>query len=321
MFPARRNAALASLGLVPFLIAFPAFGSDALGITAPTFQANTQLVLVPVTVTDRSGKTIEGLPAHDFTVLDDQTPQHIATFTSEDAPCSVGLVLDMSGSMRYALTTAKQIAHAFLRTANQDDEFTVLTVSTRPEATAGFSADTEALEQNIQSTSPGGMTALLDTVYLGLRRMRQASRPRRALLILSDGMDNYSRHSKSEVMRLALEANVQVYSILLDGLDGATAKGVFRSSMIAKPGDRATEHLGPKILEDLSNKTGGLHFHVRSGKQAQEAAIVAGRALRNQYVIGYLAPQAGTVGKWHQVRVKSNLPKVNVYGRDGYYSR
>ncbi len=166
------------------------------------------------------------------------------------------------------------------------------------------------------------MTALIDTVYLGLNRMRKAKHPRRALLILSDGMDNYSRYSKGELMRVALEADVQIYTIIVgDGSGGSSTGGIpFRPSLIGKPIDQVRERQGPLLLEELSDKTGGLHFHARSDTEAKEAAIKAGRALRNEYVIGYQPPSSGATGKWHQVRVKSNVPKVNVYARNGYYA-
>src|ERR1700730_1204085 len=169
------------------------------------FRASAQMVLVPVTVIDRKGKTVEGLRAQDFNILEDQVPQPIVSFTAEDAPCSVGLVLDISGSMRNTLDAVKGVAQSFFQPANPEDEFRLLTVSTQPEAISGFTTDIADLEGSIERTSAGGMTALIDTVYLGLNRMRKAKHPRRALLILSDGMDNYSRYSKSEVMRVALE--------------------------------------------------------------------------------------------------------------------
>ena len=124
-------------------------------------------------------------------------------------------MLDISGSMQQTLSAAKDIAQAFFEAANPDDEFLLLTVSTQPAATPGFTTDTAALEDTIGFTKPGGLTALIDTVYLGLSRMREAQRPRRALLILSDGMDNHSRYSKSELMRVALEADVQIYTIII----------------------------------------------------------------------------------------------------------
>jgi Ca-activated chloride channel family protein len=286
------------------------------------FRTNTQMVLVPVTVTDRNGKTVEGLRAENFNVLEDQAPQQIVSFTAEDAPCSVGLVLDVSGSMRHALDTAKGVAHSFLQNANSADEFLLLTVSSQPEAVSGFTTDIADLDESIGRTSPGGMTALIDTVYLGLNSMRKARQPRRALLILSDGMDNYSRYSKGELMRAALEANVQIYTIIVgDGSGGGAIGGApFRPSMIAKPIDQAREREGPNMLEELSEKTGGLHFRARSDTEAKEAAIKAGRVLRDQYVIGYQPPISGATGKWHRIRVKSNVPKAIVYARNGYYA-
>jgi Ca-activated chloride channel family protein len=280
------------------------------------------MVLVPVTVTDHNGKTIEGLRAGDFKVLDDQIPQQIASFTSEDAPCSVGLVLDISGSMRNTLGAAKHVAQSFLATANSDDEFLLLTVSTQPETIPGFTRDIAALGESIEAAKPAGMTALIDTVYLGLNSMRKAKQPRRALLILSDGMDNYSRYSKGELMRVALEADVQVYTIVMGNGSGGASPGTapFLPSMALKPIDQARANQGPSLLEELSDRTGGLHFRARSGVEAMDAAIKAGRALRNEYVIGYQPQSSGLSGKWHRVRVKSTVPKVSVYARNGYYA-
>jgi len=285
------------------------------------FRSSAEMVLVPVTVTDHNGKTIEGLRAEDFNIFEDQTPQPIVSFTSEDAPCSVGLVLDISGSMRNTLGSVKGVAHSFLQNANPEDEFLLLTVSTQPDTVSRFTTDVAELEQSIERTSPGGMTALIDTVYLGLNGMRKAKQPRRALLVLSDGMDNNSRYSKGELMRVALEADVQVYTIIVgDGSGGGTTGIPFRPSMIAKPIDQARAHEGPDLLEELSDKTGGLHFRVRNDAEAREAAIKMGRALRNEYVIGYQPPHSAATGKYHHVRVKSNVPKVNVYARNGYYA-
>lgn len=297
-------------------------GSAAQPVVPATFRADGQMVLVPVTVTDHNGKTIEGLRAQDFTVFDDEAPQQIASFSSDDAPCSVGLVLDISGSMRYALDITKGIAQAFLTASNPEDEFLMLTVSSVPDADSKFTTQVEALAQDVQATTPGGMTALLDTVYLGLNRMRKATRPRKALLILSDGMDNQSRYSKRELMRLALETDVQVYTILVDGIPGSSGGGApFVPSMVAKPGQQAAERQGPLTLKELSEKTGGLYFHVRNTSDGAEAGASVARALRNEYLIGYRAPDSKEAGKWHRIQVKSKVPKLHVYARSGYYSQ
>lgn len=291
--------------------------------TEATFRTNAQMVLVPVTVTDHNGKTIEGLRAEDFSIFDNQASQRIVSFTSEDSPCSIALVLDVSGSMRQALGSAKDLAQAFFGTANPDDEFLLLTVSTQPAAMPGFVTDTAALTENIAFTRPGGLTALIDTVYLGLSRMRQARQPRRALLILSDGMDNHSRYSESELMRVALEADVQVYTVIFDNssASASTQTMPYRPSMIRKPIDQGRDRQGPDLLEKLSDKTGGLHIHVRNNAEARDAVIRAGQTLRNEYVIGFHPGDSGTSGEYHRIRVKSNLPKVDVHARNGYYSR
>jgi Ca-activated chloride channel family protein len=290
--------------------------------TPVTFRTSAQMVLIPVTVTDRDGKTIKGLRAEDFNIFDGQTPQKIVSLASEDAPCSVGLVLDISGSMQNTLSATKEVAQAFVRTANPDDEFLLLTVSTQPAADPGFTTDIAELEKTIELARPGGRTALIDTVYLGLSRMREARRSRRALLIFSDGMDNQSRYSKSELMRMALEADVQIYTIIVgNGSGGGSTDGVpFRPSMIRKPGDQAQENQGPDLLEKLSDRTGGLHFRARNDAEAKEAAIKAGRAIRDEYLIAYQPSDFGTAGKWRQVRVKTTVPKVNIHSRNGYYA-
>jgi Ca-activated chloride channel homolog len=296
--------------------------SSAYAQAPVNFRLDSELVLVPVAVTDHNGKTIQGLSAHNFTLFDDQVSQPIVSFSNDDAPCSVGVILDISGSMRNLLGAAKQIAHSFLSTANPQDEFLLLTVSTEPEAVAGFSKDIGELEKAVDVTKTGGLTSLIDTVYLGLHRMRSSRNPRRALLIVSDGMDNHSRYSKSELLRVALEADVQIYTIAFDNPAAAAGNTIpFRPALIRKPGDQSEERQGLSLMEDLANKTGGLHFRVQNPVEANEAAEKAARAIREEYVLGYQPRDSGSSGKWHRIRVKADVPHVSVYARNGYYAR
>ncbi len=198
-------------------------------------------------MTDRDGRTITGLQPKDFNIFDGQKAEQIASFASEDVPCSAGLVLDASGSMQTTLGIVKESAKTFVRMANQDDEFMLLTVSTSPAADPGFTVDTADLEQGIALTKSEGLTALIDTVYLGLNKMRTDQNLQRALVIVSDGMDNHSRYSKGELLRVALEADVQIYSIIIDNSSGGMSgmSVPFRPSLIKKPGDQAAERQGP----------------------------------------------------------------------------
>jgi Ca-activated chloride channel family protein len=306
---------------LPLLITFGK--SDAQTVPrAATFQTSTRMVLVPVTVTDHDGKTITGLQPRDFNIFDDQVPQQIVSFGTQDAPCSAGLVLDISGSMHSTIGAVKDGALAFVKSANQSDEFLLLTVSTSPAASPDFTTDTGAIEENIAYTRPGGFTALIDTVYLGLNQMRRARNPQRALVIISDGMDNHSRYSKGELLRAALEADVQIYTIIIDnGAGGSSANTVpFRPSMIKKPGDQGADRQGPSLLEELAEKTGGLSFHARNATEARQGMVKASEALRNQYIIGYQPADSDPSGKLHRIRVKSTVPKVTVHARSAYYA-
>jgi Ca-activated chloride channel family protein len=288
------------------------------------FRTSTGMVLVPVTVTDHNGKTVNGLQRDNFTIFDEHNAEPIVSFAGDDTPCSVGLVLDTSGSMRGVLGDAKDTTHAFFKNANPEDEFLLLTVSTKPESVSGFTTDVAELEKDVQFTSAGGMTALVDTVYLSLNRMRSAKSPRRALLVISDGLDNYSRYSKSELLRVALEADVQIYSVIVNsgGDGGGPSAGIpFRPSMVGKPIDMARQSQEKYFLEELSEKTGGLHFRAGNAGEAQDAVLKAGRAIRNVYVIGYRAPESDASGKWHHIHVKADVPHTSVSARSGYYAR
>lgn len=305
------------LALIPLL----AGGSKAQRM-APAFQTFAQLVLVPVTVTDRKAKTVQGLHKEDFAVFDNQVSQKIVSFGMDDAPCSVAIVLDISGSMQKSLAAAREMLHDFLKTANPKDEFLLMTVSTEPAMAPRFTRDVAVLQKDIDATRSGGLTSLLDTIHFGLGRMKSARWPRRALLILSDGIDNHSRYSQSELMNIALEADVQVYTMIFDTAMGAAAADnvLFRPGLASKPWDTARARQGPELLEKLSDKTGGLYFHIHSADEETDAVRKTAEALRNEYLIGYRPSDTALAGKWHQIRVKTKVPKVYVRARNGYYA-
>lgn len=273
------------------------------------FRANADMVLVPVTVVDRRGEILSGLQRYNFTLLEDRVEQPIVSFTGEDVPCSVGLILDLSGSMREALGAAKGAARAFLETSNPDDDFFLLTVSDSPQVVSGFTAEVGSLESHIQVSEAAGNTALIDTIYMGLDHMRASRKARRALLVVSDGMDNHSRYSQAELMRLAVEADVQIYTVAID-----------RIPRYKKAVEVLEERRGLAMLQDLSERTGGLHFTVMNLAEINDAAVKLSRAIRNQYVIGYQPQSNQRYGKWRRIHVKVNLPNANVYARNGYYS-
>jgi Ca-activated chloride channel family protein len=280
-----------------------------LRVAGQTIRADTRLVLVPVSVTDHRGATVNGLDRANFTVFEDKAPQAIVAFSAEDAPASVGLIFDTSGSMRDKLNVAKAALRAFVDNANSADEAFLFTVSTRPDISSAFTSDLGSLAESAHLLRAGGDTALIDTIYAGLQRMRCASNPRRALLILSDGMDNHSRKSKGELMRLAMEADVQIYAIRIDSRV-RTKKAI----------EQQEEQRGLALLQDLAENTGGLHFTLSDWEDAGSVVAKAVLSMRNQYLLAYYPAQSVQPGKWRRIRVKLNVAHTNVYARNGYYS-
>ncbi len=273
------------------------------------FKVNADLVLVPVNVVDRKGAIVNGLRADAFRVFDDRVSEQIFSFSEQDVPASVGVILDMSGSMKATLNQAKFAVRSFLDTANPEDEAFLYSVSSRPNRNTGFTADQETLLSSVGLSGARGSTALIDTIYYGLDSMRTAREPRRALLVISDGMDNHSRYSRNELLERALESDVQIYTIAIDG-----------APAYEKPIQLQEQRWGLSLLEDLAEKTGGLHFVVRNAQDIGNAAAAIGQAIRNEYTIGYVPGDSVRDGRWHSIEVKLRMPGVRVCARSGYYA-
>ncbi len=292
------------LPVLPAAIAQPGAAS------MPTFTADAPVVLVPATVMDRKGAPVTGLSSQAFTVSQDNVRQTITSFGEEDAPVSVGIVFDASGSMRSVLGQAKNVIRAFLDASNPGDEALLDTVSTRPEAGYGFTRDVSGLLEHTIFTGAGGSTALVDTIYSALLQTRQAHHPRRALLIVSDGMDNHSRYSKSELMAAAVEADLQIYSI-----------SVYDPPRNKKPIELREERNGISFLEELTRKTGGVQVVVHDALQASQAATAIARVIRSQYLIGYVPESIAPGRKWHRIDVSVNRGGARALARSGFYSK
>lgn len=276
----------------------------------PNLRSDARLVLVPVTVTDRRGAILTGLAQEHFKLYEEKTPRPIASFKEEEAPCSVGVVFDVSGSMKPTLAQAKSALRAFFDTANADDEAFLMTISSTPGDMAGFTTEFANLLSRLQFRKASGSTAFIDTLYLALSRMREAHHGRRALLVISDGMDNHSRYSKGELKNMALEADVRIHTIAL-----------YDPPRNKKPLELQEEHRGLLLLDEVSKETGGLHFVASNENEIQDSITRIGRALRTEYVIGYRPVTFDRSGKWRQIQVKSTVPDARVYARAGYYAQ
>lgn len=214
-------------------------------------HADSTLVVIPVTVTDASNHFVLNIERDRFSVFEDGVKQRVSQFADEDAPLSIGLLVDVSGSMGRKLELSKSAVAEFLKTMNPKDEAFLIEFSDRAEVALGFTPDRNAITDKMNSVQPGGLTALLDAVHLGLQEMKSAKNPRKAMLILSDGGDNNSRYSSAEIKEIVRQADVQIYSM-----------GVFEPVLL--PGLTAAEVSGPALLSEISEQTGGRVFPARS---------------------------------------------------------
>ena len=273
----------------------------------PTFRANSALVLVPITVIDRRGATVNGLSQDAFTVAEDGVRQQIRSFSEEDAPVSMGIVLDLSASMKGVLSAARESLRALIAGLNPADEAFLNTVSTQPRAYAGFTRSLDGVLGQIVCERPAGDTALIDTIYQSLKQLREGVHARKALVVISDGVDNHSRHSREELLDLAVESDAQIYAIAM-----------VSAPPFAKPIELLEQNRGVRLLDDLAAKTGGIGFTLRSRADIANAAASIGRALRNQYIIGYVPSGSDRIGRRHSIRVKVAGRGLRTYTRTEY---
>ena len=275
------------------------------------FRADSTLVLIPVSVTDPSSRYVLGLEKQNFHLFEDNVEQTIAHFSSEDAPLSVGLLLDTSGSIGTKLDTSRKAIGEFLKTLNVSDEAFLVEFSDLAELTVPFTRDTRDIEKRLGSAKTAGLTALLDAVHMGLQEMKQANNPRKALLIISDGGDNNSRYTSNQIQDLVREADVQIY-----------AMGVFEPFLAL--GLTPAEVGGPRLLAEISEQTGGRALAANNLKELPGIAERIGLELRNQYLLAYSPSNRSSDGKYHRVQVKllqpDELPLLKARWRNGYYA-
>jgi Ca-activated chloride channel homolog len=287
----------------------PVTGTDALKARpGERIRVDVDLVLVPLTVTDPLNRLVTGLDKDNFFLFENNSPQKIKTFSSEDAPVSIGVIMDLSGSMTNKVIRSRESIVQFMKTANPQDEFFVIGFNDRPELLEDFTSSVDDIEARLEMVKAGHRTALLDAIYYGLEKMKQAKYPRKALLIVSDGGDNRSRYTESEVRAAVRESDTQIYSI-----------GIFDQYA-----STTEERLGPLLLNDVSEETGGRLFRVDDISDMADIAAKISAELRNEYVLGYKPLDEKRDGKWRKLKVKlvapPGLPPLTVHARTGYYA-
>jgi Ca-activated chloride channel family protein len=271
-------------------------------------RTSADLVLVPVSITDDQHNPVVGLDQANFQLFEGKKPQAIKNFSNEDAPVSVGILVDTSGSMAMKLDRAREAVVQFCEAGNPQDEFFMITFSDTPRLTTDFTTRPENLENDLLTSRSKGQTSLLDAIYMGLQKMRNARYARKALLILSDGGDNHSRYTERDVKAAIREADVTIYAV-----------GTYERYVATQE-----ELLGPELLKTVTGLTGGHAFTLTNDRDMAAVTRNIGTQLRHQYVLAYQPESVPHDGKWHKISVKLRLPKsirfLHVEARPGYYA-
>ena len=284
--------------------------SSDLGIPDATLRVDSSLVLIPAQVTTHEGSPIMDLKRKDFRIFEDGAEQEISYFAKDDAPVSIGLLLDSSGSMRNKKQKSSEAAAAFFKTANSEDEFFLIEFDDHPRLSVPFTGDTEVLYREITHARPFGQTSLFDAIHMAVGVMKKARHERKALVIVSDGGDNRSRRTFTSIKGDMLEADVQLYAMGIFDPEGASQSS-------------REEAEGPQVLDNLAEITGGRHFPVLNLGTLPEVSTRIGQLLRNRYLLGYNPTNASRDGRYRGVKLDLASPAdtgVHVQYRKGYYA-
>jgi Ca-activated chloride channel homolog len=279
------------------------------GETTPVI-VNTDLITLTVTVTDTYGRYVSGLGKKAFTVLDEKQPQEITFFSDDDAPVSVGVIFDVSGSMSGdKVKRARDALSRFIQTSHNSDEYFLIAFNSRAQLLLDRTRDGNSVLDKLTFVQTRNNTALYDACYLGVEKVQRGVHPKRALLLISDGQDNDSRYTFSEVRRLLKESDVVLYAIgILNGGDSGSSLGME----------------GQGILDELANVSGGKAFFPRSNAEMDDIFEQIALELRHQYSIGYRPNNFVNDGKWHRIKVKITPPRgmsrLFVRSKEGYYA-
>jgi Ca-activated chloride channel homolog len=261
-------------------------------------RLDVNLTLVPVTVTDLWERPVTNLGAGAFRVFEDNIEQKIVSVFKEDGPVSVGFVFDTSSSMKKRIDRSIAAIRRFFESTAPGDEFFLVKFADQPTLATGFTSNPADILRDLSTREPQGWTALLDAIGLGVHEMKKAKNPRRALFVLTDGGDNDSRYTESEIKDLVMESDVRVYAI-----------GIFERY---------------QFLERLTAESGGRAYFARKLADLPEVVDRLSADLREEYILGYSSNNQRNDGKYRTLRVEVTPPagerSLNVVWRRGYYA-
>jgi Ca-activated chloride channel family protein len=271
----------------------------------PVFRADTRLVILPVSVADKSGKLVTDLPQKSFKVFENGVEQPIKIFKREDVPVSLGIIIDNSGSMKEKRQKVEVASLDLVKASNPQDEVFIVNFNDDPWLDVPFTNDIKRLEDGIAKIDSRGGTAMRDAISVSLDYLKkEGKRQKKALLVITDGNDNASGISLEKLVNRAEQDEVVIYAIgLLDEEERREAK-------IAK-----------RALDALTHDSGGLSFYPKGVAEVDQLTLQIAHEIRNQYTIGYSPTVQAMDGSFRQIKVTVNGgSRASVRTRSGYYA-
>jgi Ca-activated chloride channel family protein len=269
-----------------------------------TFHAGARLVVLNLSAFDQDSKIVRDLPASAFTIFENGKQQQIKSFAQEDAPVSLGLIIDNSASMTNKRDRVASAALSMVKASNPDDEVFIMNFNEKAVLTKEFTSNIQALETALRGIDSKGETAMRDALLLGIEHMRhRAGKDKKVLLVVTDGEDNSSSETQAHLVQVAQQNDVIIYAV------GLLAAEEPESAARAK-----------SQLNELTTATGG-----RSWFPADVAAIASitpeiAHEIRNQYVLTYAPENQAEDGSYRAIRVAVNVPGITLHTRSGYYA-
>jgi len=276
---------------------------------------NVDLVVVHTSVIDKNGQFVSGLKKENFKVFEDGVGQSIASFSREDVPVTLGIVLDTSGSMRSKFDNVTKAALAFIRAGNPDDEAFLIGFNDEVELLEDFNNDIDTITDSLNNTVVTGGTALWDAIYLSVQKAQSGSKPKKAIIVITDGEDRDSYYKLDEMVAKVQESDVQVYSVGF--LNQVPDKGLFGHWSKSEP-EKAHD-----ALERISGETGAKAFFPKDVSEIHTIVSQIAYELRNQYSISYFSSNNARDGTWRRIRVTLESPtasNLRVRCRLGYFA-
>lgn len=280
-----------------------------------TIGVNVDLVVVHTSIHDKNNHFISGLTKNDFRIFEDGVEQNMTTFSQEDVPISLGILLDLSGSMRGKIEDVNKAALAFIQASNPQDQVFLVGFNDEVELLQDFSSDIDEISDSLENIVVTGGTALFDAIYLGVQKAHAGTDPKKAVVVITDGEDRDSYYTLDELLAKVQESDVQVYSIgFLNEVPETSLFGRWSKTVPEQAHD---------ALDRIAEETGGKAFFPKQISEINRIVAEIATELRNQYSLGYISSNAARDGSWRRLKIELKPAKAagaRLRFRRGYYA-